>query len=130
MVWHATPCHFQDVRSNCIVEHCHVERSETSRRTAHCDTVRFFTSFRMTWLSWRTACVLSFSILNFSFSIALRSLEVALALPRCHHLVEFALFGLDEVQVVLGHIRAKGFARELAVLELVDRLTQRAGYAW
>ena len=27
----------------------------------------------------------------------LGSLEVALALPRCHHLVELALLGLDEV---------------------------------
>src|SRR5215203_5110183 len=72
-----------------------------------------------------------FSIFNAQFiiSIELRSLKVALALPRSHHLVKLALLSLDEVQVMLGHIRAEGLARKLAVLELVNRLAQCARHA-
>jgi hypothetical protein len=38
---------YQHLRRSDIDRHCHVERSETS----HCMTMRFFTLFRMTWIS-------------------------------------------------------------------------------
>src|SRR5262245_15195338 len=78
----------------------------------------------------RARSVLFFSILNCSLSVVLRSLEVALALPRSHHLVELALLGLEKVQVMLHHIGTEALAGELAPLELGDRLAQRGGHAW